>query len=100
MSATDAHSNFVSIRGMDRVSVLRAAWMRARAGMSGAAIPSMLNMQFDEELASRTVRTRYIYFFQYRLLGLDLRGDHVDPSAFDEVYGRGAFAECVAAVCA
>lgn len=81
----------VSIAGLDKVQVLHALWSNQMTTFFGGVCGPI----FDAASAQTAVQAPYIGYFQ-GCIKTDLRGDFMQPDAYDREAGPGKMAQMIA----
>ena len=92
MTKKRAISNEVDIRGIDKVELLWQLWKNSPYGKQGLVTHPTWNKKKAEEVLERGIK---IYFFRGMAIFLDLSGDTVDPTRFDEWWWPGCVLDLV-----
>ena len=83
----------VSIKGIDKVKLLKALWDHAKPA-AFFAMYGQPSLGWDASAAKEAVRSTIDYFCG-RCIKTDLSGDIADPSLYDRDWGEGSFQKIV-----
>ena len=87
------NSNNISIKGLDKVELLKNLW-QGQIPAGYFALSSVRGPAFNEETAKEEVK-KHIDYFCGRAIKTNLSGDEIDPYLYDRDAGKGKFAQIV-----
>ena len=90
------NSNNISIKGIDKVQLLKKLW-QGQIPADYFAMRGIRGPVFNEETAKEAVK-KHIDYFCGRAIKTNLSGDEIDPYLYDRDAGQGKFAQIVDAM--